>query len=248
MLTDNWLRASRNGIKLRLGKPTLAVVSGTVLSRGVTEIFLGSSSKTYSLPDTIITIHQNAFNTINSKPSPVSVRLNEGLEVLESDCFSYSDIRHLVLPASVRSIGPKAFYKCLCLESMDLRAARNLKELTKDTFGQCKKLRQVLLNEGLETIGLRCFVDSALEEAVLPNSVTALGAGAFYCCGCLREVVFNPDSCLETIGAECFFLCAFTRITIPKSVRDIGARAFMNCRDLVFVCFEEGSRLSHVGR
>ena len=177
--TDNWPKVPRNGIKLRRRKPTLAVVSGIVLSRGATEVVFGCQCKTYSFPNTIITIYQNAFNTFRNKQSPTSVRLNDGLEVLENDCFSYSDIRHLVLPASVHSIGPKAFYECRCLESVDLRAAHNLKELAEETFGQCKKLRRVLLNDGLETIGPRCFVNSALEEVVVPNSVRRVGDGAF---------------------------------------------------------------------
>ena len=128
------------------------------------------------LPASLRTIAQGAFYKCESLKT---VKFNDGLEVLENDCFSYSDIRHLVLPASVRSIGPKAFYECRCLESVDLRAAHNLKELAEETFEQCEKLRQVLLNDGLETIGPRCFVDSALEEVVVPNSVRRVGDGAF---------------------------------------------------------------------
>ena len=136
-----------------------------------------------------------------------SVRLNEGLEALENDCFSYSNVRHLVLPASVRSIGKTTFYKCGRLESVDLRAARNLKGLPEDTFGQCKKLRRVLLNEGLETIGLRCFVESALEEVVLPSSIRRVGDYAFDWNAQLERVRFlgpveNAGQCASRSDCE----------------------------------------------
>lgn len=65
--TDNWLRAPRNGIKLILGKPTLAIISGTAMNRNATEVVFGGPRKTYSFPSTIITIYQNAFNTIGNK-------------------------------------------------------------------------------------------------------------------------------------------------------------------------------------
>ena len=65
--TDNWLRAPRNGIKLILGKPTLAIISGTAMNRNATEVVFGGPRKTYSFPSTIITIRRNAFNTIGNK-------------------------------------------------------------------------------------------------------------------------------------------------------------------------------------
>lgn len=121
--------------------------------------------------------------------------------------------------------------------------------MTPERLGLCQTDPKVLrLPEGLEEVGEHWFANSDIERLVVPSSVKVLGAYAFNCCSHLREVVFNPGSCLETIGDECFFFCAFTRITIPKSVQDIRMRAFMNCRNLIFVCFEEGSQLSHVGR
>ena len=177
-----------------LGEPTLAVVSGTALSRDATKVVFGGPGKTYSLPNTIITIRLNAFSTFRNKQGPVSVRLNEGLEVLDGGSFFCSDIRRLVLPAGVRSVGQMAFYNCGRLESVDLRAARNLKELGESAFGQCKKLRQILLNEGLEMIGLWCFSKSTLEEVVLPGSVKHVGDYAFDQNVCLERVRFLGPS------------------------------------------------------
>ena len=85
------------------------------------------------------------------------MQLNNGLEVLEEKCFEYSEIKKLVLPESIIFIGKRAFADNEWIEYADLRAARNLKFLGKYAFDGCMDLKQVLLNEGLETISTGCF-------------------------------------------------------------------------------------------
>ena len=87
-----------NGIQ-SIGKHILAVVSGTVLKRSMTEVIFGGPARTYALPPTTVTIRERAFQM---NKSIASVRLNKGLKRLERRCFSHSRIRGLVLPASVR--------------------------------------------------------------------------------------------------------------------------------------------------
>ena len=90
------------------------------------------------------------------------LRLNEGLEALEKCCFKKTGIQQLVLPSSVGKISPKAFYKCKYLQSADLRAAKDLKKLERETFAGCTSLRKILLGAGLEVIGYGCFAHSGL--------------------------------------------------------------------------------------
>ena len=87
-----------NGIRLA-DKDLLAVVSGTALNRDMAEVVFGGPVRTYTLPPTTVTIRERAFEM---NKSIASVRLNDGLKRLERCCFSYSGIRGLVLPVSVR--------------------------------------------------------------------------------------------------------------------------------------------------
>ena len=92
------------------------------------------------------------------------------------------------------------------------------------------------------------FSESDVEKVVLPSSVKALCKRQFYRCLKLREVVFEPGSCLESIGSGCFKMCGLRAIVIPRSVRSIGDHAFDGCMELSLFGFEEGSQLASVGR
>ena len=151
----------------------------------MSEIIYRGSSKAYAFPNTITIVAKNAFY----KNVAVSVRLNEGLETLEESCFENSRIRRLVLPASVESIGESAFEKCEYLEHADLRAARGLKSIDRSAFRSCKALKEALLNDGLDRIGLRCFEESGLEQVSIPGSVRHIDKFAF-ARSSLRQVRF----------------------------------------------------------
>ena len=61
--------------------------------------------------------------------------------------------------------------------------------------------------------------------AVLPDSVTGIGDGAFQSCSALQSVTI-PDS-VTSIGAYAFFYCsALQCMTIGDSVTSIGEWAF----------------------
>ena len=98
-----------NGVLLRRGKRCVTFVSGARLSRDMARIICGGPGKTYALPPTVVTVCQHAFHTREDQRGSTSIRLNEGLEVLEEYCFWGSGIRRLVLPSSVRRVGAGAF-------------------------------------------------------------------------------------------------------------------------------------------
>ena len=67
------------------------------MSRDVRVIICGGSARTCTLPNTVVTVSERTF-----EDRPVlSVRLNDGLKILERYCFSGSGIRRLVLPSTV---------------------------------------------------------------------------------------------------------------------------------------------------
>ena len=113
-------------------------------------------------------------------------------------------------------------------------------------FKNCKSLIQVVLHEGVKTIGLRAFAGcSSLPRIIIPSSVTAIVQEAFCDCSTLVEVVLNNG--LQRIGEGAFARCiSLTRIDIPPSVTVIDVEAFLGCTNLVTVVLHEG--LKRIGR
>ena len=66
-------------------------------------------------------------------------------------------------------------------------------------FLWCTSLKEVILSEGLESIGEGCFSMSGLEEITIPKSVETIEWSAFYRCESLWKVVFQEGSELKEL-------------------------------------------------
>jgi hypothetical protein len=107
-------------------------------------------------------------------------------------------------------------------------------------FDGCKRLIEVVLHEGVKTIGESAFRGcSSLPRIIIPSSVTAIVRMAFYDCSTLVEVVLNDG--LQRIGGSAFARCiSLIRIDIPPSVTVIDDFAFSYCTALEEVVLHEG--------
>ena len=169
-----------------------------------------------------------------------------------SDCTALKDV-DLSKASSLETIGNHAFSSCTALKSVDLSEASSL--TTIDTsFPGCTGLENVVLNEGLKTIGgsafTKCFRTSP-GSIHIPSTVEHIGSWCFQYCDKLEEVTFANNSQLTTIEGATFYECkGLKKITIPKSVKlikkDNLIGAFEECTDLESVIFEPGSQLTTV--
>jgi len=117
------------------------------------------------------------------------------------------------------------------------------------SFYDRRRLKEVVLNEGLTVIGSNAFYNcTALERITLPSTVITITQYAFKRCTKLKEVVLNDG--LTSIGSgegRAFTQCsALQSITIPSTVKEICRFAFSYCTSLREVVLNEG--LEKIGR
>ena len=107
-------------------------------------------------------------------------------------------------------------------------------------------MKKVVLNDGLEVIGLDAFVDcKSLESIEFPSTVRRIGESAFYDCSSLKKIVLNEG--LKKVEDCVFKGCiSLESIKFPSTIRYIGANAFdhsdpvHNRSDLKEVVFNDG--------
>lgn len=92
--------------------------------------------------------------------------------------YSFANQEEIVavkLNDSVISVGDNAFENCYAMEVFV--SGDSLAVLGRCAFNFCTSLREIKLNEGLETMEFGCFGMTKLNEAYIPESVTSISMG-----------------------------------------------------------------------
>ena len=99
-------------------------------------------------------------------------------------------------------------------------------ELEDSLFTNCRKLKKVVLPEGLKRTGHYTFSGCwELEEINLPVSLMELGLELFKNCKKLKEIVI--PKLVITVPPRCFFGCLnLTKVTLSVNIRRIDSQAF----------------------
>ena len=181
--------------------------------------------------------------------------------------YNSKNVEHLILPNTLITIGEEMFYQS------DLRSVvipTNVTTVGYSAFKRCSSLTTVTFEKEsqLKTIGgdyyYGAFSDcTALTSIEIPASVETIEATAFKRCSKLATVTFEKGSQLKTIGGGysssshfgtysdyygAFSDCSsLTSIEIPASVETIEATAFKRCSKLTTITFEKGSQLKIIG-
>ncbi len=109
-------------------------------------------------------------------------------------------------------------------------------EIGSSAFEKCVYLQDAEIPNCVTAIGNSAFKSCYLLENIeIPSSVVSIGAGAFSSCNYLKSVTFEEGSVCETIGEEAFYKSVLIKhIEIPNSVTSIGDDAFSGCSSLEF--------------
>ncbi|QKX41078.1 leucine-rich repeat domain-containing protein [Metamycoplasma hominis] len=209
-----------------------------ILNEGLEKIragaFLNTKIESITIPDSVKEIGSLAFNfskishiSINSNNKNLEIKDNFLIDKNNKKILAYLDKKttKVTIPSSIKEIGKGAFYGC-----------RNLEE--------------VILNEGLEKIGVRAFSSPRIKSINIPGSVKEIGEGALSIWD-IRSISINSNNKNFEIKDNFFIdknnkkILAYldkktTKVTIPSSIKEIGEDAFYGCGNLEEVILNEG--------
>ena len=183
----------------------------------------------YSLKKVIITAKETG-NVIMGESAFASsgietLQLGYGIEYIPGNCFSMTNIEELILPDSVINIDVNAFEMCQKLKKIEFgKKTRFIKEAA---FANCDKLKNIILNEGIEEIGDYAFAyghacigyddtDCMLNSIWIPASVKKIGSGVFTKANVFFEAVVLPEG-----------------VAADWDTRSDKVKAFMNCGSIM---------------
>ena len=153
--------------------------------------YIGASSEVI-VPDGVTKLQYSTFS--ECRQLLTRVVLPDGLlSIPESLLNNCTNLKEVVIPESVTTIGNHAFFGCASLEKINLPAG--LTEISQSLLGGC----------------------TALSEITIPDGVTAIGDSAFQKCASLTEIVLPQG--LRRIDGEAFFGCTgLSYIDIPDGL------------------------------
>ena len=105
-----------------------------------------------------------------SFPSSVTVIGHSG--------FYGCDMKSIVIPEPIETIGKLAFSSCYLLESVTFAENSSLDTIGELAFSDCGSLKILELPEGLTTIGFRAFEWAGIEKIYIPQSVNSIDSFA----------------------------------------------------------------------
>ena len=138
----------------------------------------------------------------------------DGLETIEGLAFSVCNMKTVVIPDSVTSIGEQAFESCKNL--IELKLPNNIKTLETRVFSSCYALKSITIPASVIEIKEFAFYYSTGLESVTflsPNPPT-IGESAF--AGTLLKTIYVP------IGSESQYEALKGQSVIPENVNIIG--------------------------
>ena len=161
------------------------------------------------------------------------------LKDIEEEAFmGDNSLENIEFPASLETIGARAFKDCVNTWSIRFDMAPNLREIGEEAFMGNTRLRYVSFGEGLEIIGPRAFKSCNLDYHVgFKANMREIGEEAFMGSPSLYSIYLNDG--LETIGARAFYGWSGGVVEIPASLREIGEGAF-HSDDGISLRFREG--------
>ena len=95
--------------------------------------------------------------------------MHNGITSIGWHAFSESELETVILPEKLQTVSWGTFYGCSKLRFVKLNC--NLKKIEGYAFLQCEALKELVIPEGVESIGDSAFDYQHLESLYLPQSI-----------------------------------------------------------------------------
>lgn len=146
--------------------------------------------QTIVIPDGITSIGSSCFESPIGNTYLTHVTMPNSLTSIGASAFSNCiQMKEIVIPTNVRTIGKYAFYYCYAADS-GVTIPEGITELQEYTFAACRKVPSVILSSTITSIGNRCFNGCTGLTDVTCNATTPPSMG---------ENVFNNTQSLTNI-------------------------------------------------
>ena len=123
----------------------------------------------------------------------------ENIEFIGADALRFTNIRNLSLD-SLKEISTGCFGYMKKLSFLDL-SKTSLKEIPNRTFEDCKKLKEIVFPNSLESIDSYAFCNSGLQKLELPNNLKTIQS--YFICGTKIKEITIPES-IKVIKSSMF--------------------------------------------
>ena len=224
--------------------------------RGLTEVILPNNIECISnnlfrlctkitnifVPANVTSIEASAFDNCTSL---LEIAIPDSTMIIADYAFRNCDSLKIIrVPDNVSTIGNSAFYDCDALEIIEI--GKGLVEIGNTyVFGSCDNLESILVCDNNKAY---CSVEGVLfdkkrtkilavpagmeeDHYLIPDTVTSIGAYAFY--GCSKLLNVSMTSNIENIETYAFGNCEnLNNIVLPESIKTIGTAVFAGCKRL----------------
>lgn len=158
--------------------------------------------------DSVHSIGEDAFFACSLLDS---IRISSSLRHIGDMAFSYTAIRHIDLPNTMRTIGGGAFKYCDSLRVMIM--PDSIDSVGSNLFSDCPNLQRVHLSNSVTHLYEQSFFNcTSLSDVDFGTGIMVIDERAFYNCSSLHSVVF-PAS-LDSIKEGCFWACTIDTVTL----------------------------------
>lgn len=150
--------------------------------------------------------------------------------------YQCKNLTTVILPDTVREVGIFSFAGCESLTMLDLGV--RVTEIKESAFDGCISLAALKLPDGLQTLGSQAFYRcESLTTVTIPSGVREMGTAVFAYCKNL--IIAKIDAYLKEIPDWTFYGCdRLTSVVLAQTVESVENYAFKNCDKLTTVYFD----------
>ncbi len=211
---------------IKVGKYTFSRCShieSVILPIGITEIDDNAFSDCSSLYELRFILSERKSTSVQDKNEENSNSLIRGFEEENKNALIYEYKKSIIRePYEKYVLKNKRYDFNLSLENTVL-IPKEVKRIGKGAFKNCVNIKNLIFEEGIETIEENAFFGcTGLESVVFPSTLIKIGNNAFENCNHLENVVFSEG--IKYIGEKAFYDCFRIKniSQLPSSLEYVG--------------------------